>query len=168
MNCALPPKAQALLLPLGDDVLHQEQWCCKEREAQSCRRVQPHPWCLRAFSAFQAGVLHLRGGDHLSLPRLSQNYYINTSDRGGERKKGKMKSLNHVQLLVASWTVALQAPRSMGFCRQEYWNGLPFPSSEDLPNPETEPRSPALQEDPLPSELPGLNHWQSAISFPFL
>ena len=43
----------------------------------------------------------------------------------------------------------------MGFSRQEYWSGLPFPSPEDLPDPGIEPRSPALQADSLPSELPG-------------
>ena len=43
---------------------------------------------------------------------------------------------------------------SMGFSRQEYWSKLPFPSPEDLPNPEIEPRSPALQEDSLPAESP--------------
>ena len=44
---------------------------------------------------------------------------------------------------VTLWTVALQAPLSMGFSRQEYWSGLPCPSPGDLPNPETEPGSPA-------------------------
>ena len=43
----------------------------------------------------------------------------------------------------------------MGFSRQEYWSGLPFPSPGDLPNPGIEPRSPALQADSLPSEPPG-------------
>ena len=43
------------------------------------------------------------------------------------------------------WTVAYQAPLSMGFPRQEYWSGLPFSSPEVLPNPGIEPRSPALQ-----------------------
>ena len=43
----------------------------------------------------------------------------------------------------------------MEFSRQEYWSGLPFPSPGDLPNPEIEPGSPALQTDPLPSEPPG-------------
>ena len=43
----------------------------------------------------------------------------------------------------------------MGFSRQEYWNGLPFPTPGDLPNPGIEPRYPALQADSLPSELPG-------------
>ena len=53
------------------------------------------------------------------------------------------------------WTVAYQAPQSVGFSRQEYWSGLPFPSPEDLPNPGIELGSPALQADTLPSEPPG-------------
>ena len=43
----------------------------------------------------------------------------------------------------------------MGFSRQEYWSGLPFPSPGDLPNPGIEPGSPTLQADALTSELPG-------------
>jgi len=50
---------------------------------------------------------------------------------------------------ATSWTVACQAPLSMGFSRQDYWNGLPFPSSEDLPNPGIESASPTWQEDSL-------------------
>ena len=45
------------------------------------------------------------------------------------------------QIRVNAWTVALQAPLSMGFSRQEYWIGWPFPSPGDLPNPGIEPRS---------------------------
>ena len=56
---------------------------------------------------------------------------------------------------MTSWTVAYQAPLSMGFSRQEYWSGLPFPSPGDLPDPGIEPRSPALQADSLPSDPPG-------------
>ena len=56
---------------------------------------------------------------------------------------------------ATAWTVAYQAPPSMGFSRQEYWSGLPFPSPGDLPNPGIEPGSPALQTDALPSEPPG-------------
>ena len=52
-------------------------------------------------------------------------------------------------------TIAHQAPLSMGFSRQEYWSGLPFPSPGDLPNPKIEPGSPALQADALLSELLG-------------
>ena len=53
------------------------------------------------------------------------------------------------------WTVAYQAPPSMGFSRQECWSGLPFPSPGDLPNPGIKPGSPTLQADALPSEPPG-------------
>ena len=66
--------------------------------------------------------------------------------------KLKVKLLSRVQLFATPWTVAYQAPLSMGFSRQEYWSGLPFPSPGDLPNPGIEPRSPALQADALPSE----------------
>ena len=48
-----------------------------------------------------------------------------------------------------------QAPPSMGFSRQEYWSGLPFPSPGDLPDPGLKPGSPALQADSLPFEPPG-------------
>ena len=67
----------------------------------------------------------------------------------------EVKSLSHVGLFAAPWTVAHQAPLSMGFSRQEYWSGLSFPSSGDLPYPGIEPGSPALQADALPSEPPG-------------
>ena len=63
-----------------------------------------------------------------------------------------MKSLSHVRLFVTPWTVAYQAPLSMGFSRQEYWSGVPFPSPKDLPDPGIEPRSPALYAGALPSE----------------
>ena len=72
--------------------------------------------------------------------------------------KLKVKSLSRVQLFAAPWTVAYQAPPSMGFSRQEYWSGLPFPSPGDLPNPGIEPDSPALQADALTSEPPGRPH----------
>ena len=51
--------------------------------------------------------------------------------------------LSYVQLSVTPWTVAHKAPLSMEFSRQEYWRGLPFPLPDDLPDPETEPVSPA-------------------------
>ena len=57
--------------------------------------------------------------------------------------------------LVTPWTVAGRAPRSMGFSRQEYWSGLPFPSPGDLSDPGIEPRSPALQADSLPLSYQG-------------
>ena len=54
---------------------------------------------------------------------------------------------------VIPWTGALQAPPSMGICRQDNWSGLPFPSPEDLPDPGVELWSPALQADSLPTVL---------------
>ena len=57
--------------------------------------------------------------------------------------------------LAIPWTIARQALLSMGFSRQEYWSGLPFPSPEDLPNPGIQPGSPELQSDSLPTELGG-------------
>ena len=70
-------------------------------------------------------------------------------------KPVKVKSLSRVRLFATPWGVAYQAPPSMGFSRQEYWSGLPFPSPGGLPNPGIEPGSPALQADALPSEPPG-------------
>ena len=64
----------------------------------------------------------------------------------------KVKMLvRHVRLFVTAWTVARQAPLSMGFSRQEYWSGLPCPSPGDLSDPGIEPRSPTLQADSSPS-----------------
>ena len=51
---------------------------------------------------------------------------------------------NRDRLFASPWTVAYQAPPSMGFPRQEYWSGVPFPSPGDLPDPGIEPRSPVL------------------------
>ena len=63
-----------------------------------------------------------------------------------------VKSLSGVRLFATPWTVSRQAPLSMGFFRQEYWSGFPFPSPGDLPNLGIEPGSPALQADALSSE----------------
>ena len=71
---------------------------------------------------------------------------------------GSLVLISHVKscpTLVTPWTIAYQAPLSMGFSREEYWNGLPFPSPGDLPNWGIEPRSPALPADSLPTEPPG-------------
>ena len=67
-------------------------------------------------------------------------------------KKWKVKLLSCVRLFVTPWTVAYQAPPSMGFSRQEYWSGLPFPSPGDLPDPGFAPGSPALQAAALTRE----------------
>ena len=92
-------------------------------------------------------VLPYSTGNYIQYPVINHN--------GKEYEKVKVKSLSRVRLLATLWTVALQAPLSMGFSRQEYWSGLPFPSPGDLPNPGIKPGSPALQADALLSEPPG-------------
>ena len=64
-----------------------------------------------------------------------------------------------IQLFATPWIIAPQAPLSMGFSRQKYWSGLPFPSPGDLPDSGIEPQSPTLQADSLPSEPPGSPHY---------
>ena len=65
------------------------------------------------------------------------------------KMKVKVKLLSRLRLFGVPWAVAYQAPPSMGFSRQEYWSGLPFPSPGDLPDPEIEPRSLTFQADTL-------------------
>ena len=64
-------------------------------------------------------------------------------------EKKKVKSLSRVRLFATPWTVAYEAPPSMGFSSQEYWSRLPFNSPGDLLNPGIEPGSPALEADTL-------------------
>ena len=64
------------------------------------------------------------------------------------------------------WTVAHQTPLSMGFSRQEYWSGLPLPSTRDLPDPGMEPGSPALQADSSPSEPVGDGYIIRSVAVP--
>ena len=72
------------------------------------------------------------------------------------RVRGQKSKLSYRYAeLGAAWTVACQVALFMGFSQQEYWSGLPCPPPEDLPNPGTELKSPALQADPLLSETPG-------------
>ena len=60
------------------------------------------------------------------------------------KEKVKVKLRSSVQLFETPWTVAYQIHLPMGFSKQEYWSGLPFPSPDDLPDPGIEPGSPAL------------------------
>ena len=60
------------------------------------------------------------------------------------------QSLSRIQLFATPWTVAYQAPLSIGFPRQEYWSALPFPSPGHLPHPGIEPRPPAWQANSFP------------------
>ena len=89
------------------------------------------------------------GNKHTNKKQIIKTVEM-SHDRGA-----KVKSLSRVWLFATSWTVAHQAPLFMGFSRQEYWSGLPFPSLVDLPDPGIKPRYPALQADALTSEPPG-------------
>ena len=80
---------------------------------------------------------------------------LHTSVHSSSGTLSEAKSLSRVRLFVTPWTVAYQAPLSLGFSRQEYWSGLPFPSPGDLPNPGIEPGFPTLEADALTSEPPG-------------
>ena len=83
--------------------------------------------------------------------KWGENYHIS----------GFLEEFSTVRLVVSDsatpGSVARQAPLSMGFSRQEYWSGLPFPSLGDLPNQGIEATSPELQTDSSPSESPGKN-----------
>ena len=81
--------------------------------------------------------------------------------------ESEVESLSRVRLFATRWTVAHQAPPSMGFSTQEYWSGLPFPSPGHLPDPGIEPRSPALQADALTSEPPGQEDYLNSLSLSF-
>ena len=87
-------------------------------------------------------------GTHYYLPPLTcgQIYHL---------VKYVLSCFSGVRFFVAPWTVAHQAPLSMGFSRQEHWSGLPCPPPGDLPDPEMEPWSPALQAGSFLSEPPG-------------
>ena len=89
---------------------------------------------------------------------------IHKRDRQATRKWKVKVLVSCVHLFGTLWTAAHQPPLSVGFPRQGYWSGLPFPSPGDLPDPGIEPGSPALQADSLPSETPGRS-WEGEIDY---
>ena len=91
---------------------------------------------------------------------VGQKRDVNVNDKAEKadhdfvhKVKSQVKSLSRVQLFVTPWTVAYQSSQSMQFSRNSTGAGCHSP--EDLPNPGTEPGSPTLQADALPSEPPG-------------
>ena len=85
----------------------------------------------------------LNNNEHEVLRRVLRT--VGASHKPFSLCKVKVKVLSRVLLFATPWTVAYQAPLSMGFSWQEYWSGLPLPSPGDLSNLGTEPGSPALQ-----------------------
>ena len=95
-------------------------------------------------------------GFNPGLPHCKQIlYHLSHQESPSTALKVKVKSLSCVRLFATPWTKVHQAPPSMGFSRQEYWSGLPFPSPGNIPDPGLEPRFPSLQADTLTSEPPG-------------
>ena len=90
----------------------------------------------------------LKASDTVQVPMISKHEAL-------PQVKVKVKSLSPIRLFATPWTVAYQAPPSMGFSRQECWSGMPFLSPGQLPDPGIEHRFPALQADALPSEPAG-------------
>ena len=98
-----------------------------------------------------------RGWKHLSAVGMGGLGVART--RNGRLAPGPrvcvLSRFSRVWLFVTPWTVAHQAPLSMGFSRQEYWSGLPCPPPGDLPNPGIKPRSLAVRADSLPVKPQG-------------
>ena len=112
--------------------------------------------CLEWWSSPVCTLITVVVTEIYSQDKMANNYthMVSMLNSGFQWVSEWVKSLSRVQLFVTPWTAAHQAPPSMGFSRQEYWSGLPFPSPRDLPDPGIKPRSPALQADALTSEPP--------------
>ena len=128
-----PPPSSLPIPSLWVVPVHQPQ-------APQLGKTHETPLSLRA-----EGLLFLHG---LETPLLSRS--------GGEKGlRGSGAGTLGCLTLVTQRTMGRQARLSMGFSKQEYWSGLPCPPPEDIPNPGIKPRSPTLQIDSLPAELPG-------------
>ena len=135
--------------------LHSHADCCVEnilywgkisKEAIALNSGEK-TWSLKQGQQ-QLGVarsgIHFKG-KAVRIPREWMAYCFSDYFLFSKRlERKKVKSLSRVWFFATPWTVAYQASPSMGFSRQEYWSGLPFPFPEDLPDPGIEPRSPAL------------------------
>ena len=134
-------KASSLVFPLCDSCYPWNVWVETDFKA----------------SAADVGVSHLSPSSGWKIsPGPWADYYL-------PRRLLSWSEVSEVaQSCVTPWTPAYQAPPSMGFSRQEYWSGLPFPSLGDLLDPRIEPGSPALWADALWSEPPGKPLYQEA------
>ena len=95
---------------------------------------------------------------HVPMSSAEEDHRLRSSvglDTQRKKERKRSHSVGCIRLFATPWTVAHQAPLSMGFSRQDYWSGLRFHSPGDLPDPGIEPGSPALRADALPSDPPG-------------
>ena len=90
-----------------------------------------------------------------SQTRLSNFHFHVSQDNNPFKERAELSCFSRVCLCVTQWTGARQASLSMGFSRQEYWSGLPFPSPGDLLDPRIKPQSPTLWAISLPPEPSG-------------
>ena len=131
-------------------ILFQLKWTLLVQTLEMCRILQGIYAAAAAAKLLQSGPT-LRDPIDGSPPGspvpgiLQARTLVAISFSNVWKWKVKVKSLSRVRLLATPWTVAYQAPPPMGFSRQEYWSGLPFPSPGDLPDPGIKPRSPTLQ-----------------------
>ena len=118
-------------------------------------------WATREAQEYWSGY-PIPSPEDLPNPGIEQGSpVLQANPLPTEVKWSEVKLLSRVRLFATLWTVSHQVPPSMGFSRQEYWSGLPFPSPGDLPDPEIKPQSPTLEADTLTSESPGkpLTNW---------
>ena len=125
--------------------------------------ILPFMWMyLNIFTfknaSYWIGAYLSRGWSHLNLLTSAKTEFLNTFTFTDARIPtyflGKQKCSCSVMSSSTPWTMAHQAPLSMGFSREKYWSGLPFPSPRDLPNIGIKPGSSTLQADSLPREPP--------------
>ena len=140
VSCTVDRFFTSLLLEPEGKWRHRKMGC--SHQAYPCSRSHLKCWLACSTGNGSAGTCH----HPVSCGSARESF------RKGVRRK--VKSLSCVRLFVTLWTVAYQAPLSMGFSRQEYWSGLPFPSPGYPPDPGIEPVSPMFQADTLPSEPP--------------
>ena len=113
--------------------------------------------CVTSFIQNTSRFCFIRKDKHCTSKVFHFELFIN---------RWKWKSFTHVQHFVTPWIVTHQAPLSLGFSREEYWSGVAFPSPGDIPDPETEPRSPSG--DSLPSAPPvGFPCGSEVIEYPY-
>ena len=117
---------------LGVDELCGDRWQTPRKWRAKLQNVQREIEQVKDRDIFK-----MRGLEFLTTIWMSKQWSLTW-------KRVKLKSLSRVWLFATPWTVAYQDPQSMGFSRQEYWSGLPFPSAGDLPDPGIKPASPVL------------------------
>ena len=83
------------------------------------------------------------------MPKTPQKLKTETSEKMDRAACTHASVLCHIQLFATPWAIAHQAPLSVGFPRQEHWNGLTFILPEDLPDPGMEPKSPVAAAWPV-------------------